>query len=273
MPLGSNGQRHGSEAKDSCSSRFLPFSCNEFAMNQATEPGRSTEICREASKLGSPLAASLPTTPALTILRCLIELRNNDLEDHEQRLGRYAFVLCKDLSLDPEFGHAMRQACSFHDLGKVVLPDAILLKPAALTADEWDIMCRHCALGYEILKHGTDSITRMAAKIALTHHEGFDGSGYPSGLKGYSIPLEGRIATVCDVYDALREHRVYRPGLSHEEAMHIMLHGDGNTRPTQFDPDVLRVFASNSYRYADLFEEYQEKLSARKAGLTTAGEG
>lgn len=154
----------------------------------------------------------------------------------------------------------MRQACSFHDLGKIVLPDAILFKPTALMPDEWSIMCSHSQLGHDILKHGAGTITKLAASIALTHHECFDGSGYPHGLQGNEIPLEGRIAKVCDVYDALREHRVYRPGLTHEHAMDIILKGDGHTSPTQFDPQVLQAFAGHSYCYAELFEEYQRQF-------------
>jgi putative two-component system response regulator len=233
----------------------------ELVMSQVISR-RATELERErpaGGKLGLRLVESVPGMSATLMLKRLVELRNGDLRDHEQRLGRYAYVLCHDLRLDPEFSDAMRLACSFHDLGKVVLPDAILLKPAALTTAEWEIMCQHCELGYEILRHGTDPISRMAAKIALTHHENFDGFGYPSGLAAYNIPLEGRIASVCDVYDSLRENRVYRPGLTHEEAMDTMLHGDGRTRPTQFDPDVLQAFADNSNRYADLFEEYQQE--------------
>ena len=197
--------------------------------------------------------------PELAMLKRLAELRSGGLENHEQRIGLYAYVLCQTLNLDPQFSNAMRQACSFHDLGKVVLPDAILLKSTALTPDEWGIMCTHSSLGHDILKHGTGAITKLAASIALTHHECFDGSGYPSGLQRYEIPLEGRIATICDVYDALREDRVYRRGLTHEDAMSIILKGDGRTAPAQFDPQVLQAFAGHSYRYARLFEEYQEQ--------------
>jgi len=214
---------------------LLSFPRREIAMSRAI-PMRATEIDgeqRAGRNCSSHLVQSAPGISATLMLKRLLELRSSDLRDHEQRLGRYAYVLCKDLRLDPEFSDAMRLACSFHDLGKVVLPDAILLKPAALTAAEWEVMCQHCELGYEILRHGTDPISRMAAKIALTHHENFDGFGYPSGLTGYNIPLEGRIASVCDVYDSLREDRVYRPGLTHDEAMDTMLHGDGRTRPTQ----------------------------------------
>ncbi len=192
--------------------------------------------------------------PELLMLRHLIELRNGNLRDHERRLGRYAVVLCRELNLSPEFTYAMGQACSFHDLGKVVLPDAVLLKPSALTPDEWAIMRSHSQLGHDILKHGTNPVTRLAASIALTHHECFDGSGYPHGLRGDGIPLEGRIACICDVYDALREDRVYREGLTHEHALDIILKGDCRTRPTQFDPQVLQAFLNNSYRYSELFD-------------------
>lgn len=197
--------------------------------------------------------------PELAMLRHLIELRSGSLENHEQRIGHYAALLCNALNLDPGFGDAMRQACSFHDVGKVVLPDNVLLKPTALTPNEWSIMRSHSQLGYDILKRGTSTISKLAASIALTHHECFDGSGYPNGLLAYDIPLEGRIATVCDVYDALREDRVYRRGLTHEHTMDVILNGDCRTKPTQFDPQVLQAFACTSHLYAKLFEEYQEQ--------------
>lgn len=199
--------------------------------------------------------------PELAMLRRLVELCSGGLEHHEQRIGHYAFVLCHALNLDPAFGDAMRQACSFHDVGKLVLPDAILLKPTALTPDEWDVMCSHSQLGHEILRHGTGAIAKLAASIALTHHECFDGSGYPNGLRAYDIPLEGRIATVCDVYDALREDRVYRPGLTHEHAMDVMLNGDGRTEPAQFDPQMLQAFAGQSQLYAQMFDGHRGQLS------------
>jgi putative two-component system response regulator len=235
----------------------LPCSCSGKVDGRSEVVGGPTQ--------GLPfypeLIERLTHMPALTMLRRIIELRNGSLQGHEQRLGRYASTLCSDLNLDPEFSHAMGQACSFHDLGKVVLPDAVLLKPAALTPSERNIMRNHCLLGHEILKQGKGTIIKLAASIALTHHECFDGSGYPSGLQGDNIPLEGRIASICDVYDALREHRVYRQGLTHKHAMDIIPKGDGHTRPTQFDPQVRQAFANHSYRYAELFEELQGSSS------------
>lgn len=235
----------------------LPCSCSSKV------DGRSGVVGGPTQRLPfyPELIERLTHMPALTMLRRLIELRNGNLQGHEQRLGRYASTLCSDLNLDPEFGHAMGQACSFHDLGKVVLPDAVFLKPGALTPSERSIMRNHCLLGHEILKQGKGTIIKLAASVALTHHECFDGSGYPSGLQGDNIPMEGRIASICDVYDALREHRVYRQGLTHEHAMDIILKGDGHTRPTQFDPQVRQAFANHSYRYAELFEELQGSSS------------
>lgn len=193
----------------------------------------------------------------LDLLRKLVRLRNIGLDGHNQRVGQYAAVLCQSLNLDPGLAQAIEQACSLHDLGKVVLPDIILLKPTALTSDEWAVMRDHSAFGYEILKYGTDPVTKLSASVALTHHEYFNGSGYPHGLQGRQIPLEGRIASICDVYDALRESRVYRRGLGHREAMAIILEGDAHTNPNQFDPDLLRAFADQSHRYAELFDQYR----------------
>jgi len=197
--------------------------------------------------------------PELAMLKQIVEMRSLGLRDHEQRLGRYAAELCGALDLDPGFTAAMSQACSFHDLGKIVLPDSILLKPTALTPNEWDVMRSHSQLGHDILKHGVGAVTELAASVALTHHESFDGSGYPRGLRGNEIPLEGRIAHICDVYDALREHRVYRRGLTHERTMDIILKGDDQTSVMQFDPQVLQAFAAHAGRYATLFEEYEKE--------------
>ncbi len=201
----------------------------------------------------------------LDVLKRLVGLRNVGLHAHNHRVGQYAAFLCDCLELDPNLATAIGHACSLHDLGKVVLPNSVLLKPTALTSGEWSIMRNHSALGHEILQNDTDPVMKLSASVALTHHKSFDGSGYPHGLRQFEIPLEGRIASICDVYDALREDRVYRPGLTHEAAMHIMMKGDGQTSPSQFDPDLLRVFASGHQRYAELFKGFSTTPSPQPA--------
>jgi putative two-component system response regulator len=130
-----------------------------------------------------------------------------------------------------------------HDIGKVGIPDAVLLKPGPLTKEEFEIMKRHVTIGGETLAAATKAhpdakFLSMARDIAFTHHERYDGTGYPFGLQGKQIPLCGRLTALSDVYDALRSQRVYKPKFSHEKARQIILDGMG----TQFDPDVVEAF-------------------------------
>jgi putative two-component system response regulator len=190
---------------------------------------------------------------AYTMLARLAALHNPTLAAHERRVGHYAGLLCEALGLADDATASIGAACVLHDLGKLAIPDAILLKPDRLTQDEIGEMRRHTLLGHEILSEAREPLLDLAARIALWHHERFDGSGYPHGLKGPEIPLEARIAAVCDVYDALREDRVYRPGLSHRQAMQAILGLDGRFGPEKFDPDVLAVLARRAELFSDAF--------------------
>jgi putative two-component system response regulator len=135
----------------------------------------------------------------------------------------------------------LRIAAPMHDVGKIGTPDRILLKPGKLTDDERDAMQRHAEIGHELLSGSKSELLEMAAVIALTHHERFDGSGYPRGLAGQEIPIEGRIVAVADVFDALISDRVYRPAFPLPKALEMMNQGRG----THFDPAVLDVLIEN----------------------------
>jgi putative two-component system response regulator len=117
-------------------------------------------------------------------------------------------------------------------------------------------MRTHCALGASILATGTSPYTHMGAEIALNHHESWDGSGYPNGLKATTIPLSARIMQICDVYDALRSQRPYKPSLTHARAVEIITQGDGRTLPTQFDPLALGCFIEQADRFASIYDEH-----------------
>jgi len=166
-----------------------------------------------------------------------VELHDPEAEHHANRIARIASYLASQLGLDDEQIQLLRAAAPMHDVGKIAVPDAILLKPGPLTPEERSEMERHAEIGHQILTGSESELLRMAARIALTHHEWFDGSGYPRGLAGEEIPIEGRIVAVADVFDALLSDRPYRPAMSTGEAVEILREGRGN----QFDPEVVDV--------------------------------
>lgn len=166
------------------------------------------------------------------------EFRNAETGRHTERMSRYCELLARKLELDDERCELIRLASALHDVGKIAIPDRILLKPGSLTESERRVMERHAEIGHRLLANSSSELLDVAATIALTHHERFDGTGYPRGLAGESIPLEGRIASVADVFDAITCNRVYRPALALEEAIEVMREGRG----TQFDPLILDLF-------------------------------
>lgn len=181
----------------------------------------------------------------------LAESRDNDTGLHLERVQRYANLLMARLAVDssyaatvtPEFRRLLYETCPLHDIGKVGIADAVLLKPGKLTKEEFECMKQHTIIGAKTLKGAMDLCDNaiflsMAYDIALTHHERFDGTGYPQGLRGNAIPLSGRIVALVDVYDALTTRRVYKAAFPHSEAYRIIVEGSG----THFDPEIVRVF-------------------------------
>lgn len=179
------------------------------------------------------------------------EFRDTETGAHIARIGMYANKIAEELNMPDDFIETIVFAGPMHDIGKVGIPDNILLKPGALTKDEFHTMKNHTVIGSKVLAGSSHPSIRMASSIAMSHHERWDGKGYPSGLKGNDIPLEGRIIMIADQYDALRSKRPYRDGLSHEETYGIITEGDGRTLPEHFDPIVLNAFV----RLAPTFDE------------------
>lgn len=182
-----------------------------------------------------------------------MEFKDVNTGGHIQRVSQYCCLLADCIGQDEAFVECITQASPMHDIGKVGVPDEILLKPGPLDQDEWLVMRRHCEMGFQLLSGGSSAYLKMAAEIALGHHENWDGSGYPSGLEGERIPLAARIMAVCDRYDALRAVRPYKRAYSHAEALNVMLRGDARTRPEQMDPRLLQVFERNSLRFDEIF--------------------
>jgi putative two-component system response regulator len=185
------------------------------------------------------------------------------LAEHLQRVGKYRDVV------DGDFVHLLYITSPLHDIGKVGIPDNVLLKPGRLTAEEFDIMKQHAVIGGTTLSAAVDAHPRakylqMARDIALSHHEKFDGSGYPYGLKGEEIPLCGRIVALSDVYDALTTARVYKPAYTHEVAKGIILEGRGK----HFDPEIVDAFLANEEQFITI----RERLGSAETQLacTTA---
>lgn len=180
-------------------------------------------------------------------------LRDMETGEHIARVGRYAAMIARGLGMAEHDSEMIALAGAIHDIGKIGIGHSILLKPAPLTSQEFEILKAHTIIGEQILSASSDPLLRMAASIALTHHERWDGSGYPYGLVGEQIPLAGRIVMLADQYDALRSPRVYKPSLDHKTVCDILLRGDAITRPEHFDPKLLTLFREIEPQFAQAF--------------------
>lgn len=186
------------------------------------------------------------------------EHKDEDTGAHVQRISHYCRALARTLGHDEEFVDGIFFSSPMHDIGKIGIPDHVLLKPGSLDPGEWEIMKGHCAMGAKILGDSRSPFLRMGAGIALDHHERWDGGGYPNGKRGEEIPPAARIMTICDIYDALRSRRPYKPAFDHSKAVDIVTRGDGHTRPEHFDPEVLEAFRRNDRAFCDIFDSHAQ---------------
>jgi hypothetical protein len=171
-------------------------------------------------------------------LSMAVEFRDEDTGAHIERIGRFSSLLAEHVGMSAEFCRRISHAAPLHDVGKVAIPDAILLKEGPLTPEERAVVETHAEEGHRLLRGSSSSILDMGATIALSHHEWWDGSGYPRGVAGEQIPIEGRIVAIADVFDALTSDRVYRKAFSVEHATGMMLEESGR----HFDPTLLQAF-------------------------------
>jgi diguanylate cyclase (GGDEF)-like protein len=197
------------------------------------------ELVDTVSRLtGSAAALRRTQEEMVRRLSTAAEHRDGATGSHIERVSLTCELIGRRLGLDESVLESIRIASPLHDIGKIGIPDHVLLKPGALDDAERSLIEQHAELGHRILTGSGSELLDLAASIALTHHERWDGTGYPRGLRGQEIPLEGRIVAVADVYDALTSDRVYRPAFSPEAALEVMRAGRGS----QFDPEVLDAF-------------------------------
>ncbi len=185
------------------------------------------------------------------------EFRDDETALHTIRMGHYCYILARRLNLSEFFCERMRLASPLHDVGKIGISDTILLKPGKLTKDEFEIIKTHTNIGYRILSDSKSKLLSLGASIAISHHEKYDGTGYPNGLSGEKIPIEGRIAAVCDVFDALTSNRVYKKAMSVGKAIKIIKDGRGK----HFDPKLVDLFLDSIDEILNMKEKFADKPS------------
>ena len=203
----------------------------------------------------------------ITAFCALAEARDTETGNHIRRTQLYVGVLAEELRSHPRFQdaiddetlHLLFKSAPLHDIGKVAIPDAILLKPGRLTPQEWDVMRRHCEYGRDAIAvaageftDASGSFLRFAMDIAYSHHERWDGTGYPEGLEGDAIPVAARVMALADTYDALISKRTYKEPIPHDEAIAIM----AAERARQFDPDMVDALLRIGERFRDIAERY-----------------
>ncbi len=222
---------------------------------QKTVAARSDELAQAMQNLELS-EQKVWVSQAETIFRLarLVEFRDEETGQHVHRMSSYCELLARALGLPSEDCERLRLASQLHDVGKVAVPDEVLLKPGKLTPDEFEIVKGHAETGYKMLAGSTSELVQLGGTIAYTHHERWDGSGYPRELAGEQIPLEGRIAAVADVFDALTSDRVYRPALPIKSAVEIMR----DERGRHFEAGMLDTFLHTQSEIEEIRAQYAD---------------
>jgi len=249
---------------------FVPVGTNDEFGIMAVHTNKMIQGLRESTE-----EVRRTRDVSILTLASLAETRDNETGAHILRTQRYVKTLAESLKGHSRFSELLTEenidllykSAPLHDIGKVGIPDNILLKPGELTADEFEIMKNHPALGAQALAVaegtlGSNSFLHFAREIALTHHEKWDGSGYPAGLRGDAIPISGRLMALADVYDALISKRVYKPAFSHEKARGLIVEGRGS----HFDADVVDAFLAAEAAFRAIAREFSDQAYSERAG-------
>ena len=215
---------------------------------------------RELERMVRQRTVELMTTRQQIIRRLgrAAEFKDNETGNHVLRMSHYARLIAEAHGLGREAADIIYSTAPMHDIGKIGIPDAILLKPGKLDAEEWKIMQQHPLMGAEIIGKHENELLETARIIAISHHEKWDGSGYPLGLKGEDIPLEGRIVAIADVFDALLSLRPYKPALPLEQALHYLESQSGR----HFDPQLIGAFEKAMPEILRIREIYADENGA-----------
>lgn len=223
--------------------------------NRSYQESLEEQVRNRTNKLHASIQ-NLERSREETILRLTraAEFRDNETAQHTVRMSYYCKILAQEYGIDNGRCEIIRLSSQLHDIGKIGIPDAILLKPGKLTADEYDFMKQHCQFGYKILAESDAELLQTGAIIAQSHHEKYDGSGYPAGLSGEDIPIEGRIAAISDVFDALTSKRVYKDAMPVDKAVNILKEEKGK----HFDPQLVDTFLENMDKILEIREEYTD---------------
>ena len=182
------------------------------------------------------------------------EYRDKETSNHLKRMSNYSLIIARNLGFDEQYQQTLLHAAPMHDVGKLGIPDSILHKPGPLTKDEWDVMKTHPTIGARILGDSDSMLLKLSRNVALSHHEKFNGLGYPNGVSGEEIPLEGRIVAVADVFDALSSKRCYKEAFPLEKVFEMI----GKDAGTHFDPKVVDAFFGDRDSILEIFETYSE---------------
>jgi putative two-component system response regulator len=238
-----------SQYQNMSSTQSMAFSDSSAAMQQML---KITEDLRSVYEKNNETKNAVNEAHHEVLMRLAIaaEYRDEDTGNHIIRVGYMAENLCKLLGESDEYCQMIRLAAPMHDVGKIGIPDSILKSPNALSPEEREIMNKHAEIGYKILANSSVPLFKLAATIALTHHEKYDGSGYPNKLMRNFIPLAGRVVALIDYFDALTMDRCYRKAFTDDKAIEMIIDQSGK----HFDPNIVEVFLENIHTFIEIRE-------------------